>query len=182
MRSIQGNLGPRPWCIDLAIARSIHRGRGRRFPLNDRTEEVNKLFIISRFFIKDLSLRSLKTNNCSANNFKKHATSMSCTLEDAIQSSDTGQRIPFSTAVSHDHNMDVHRIILETDWICLGHLASNAGSLQENSQSERAYYCSHIHMYLTIIPRARMGSKSASWAIVSEAMRARGISVLVKSN
>ena len=40
--------------------------------------------------------------------------------------------------------------------------------------------------YLTIIPRARMGYESiaheAEWAIDSEAMRARGIIVLVKSN
>ena len=37
--------------------------------------------------------------------------------------------------------------------------------------------------YLTIIPRARMGSESmASWAIDSETMRARGIIVLVQSN
>ena len=38
--------------------------------------------------------------------------------------------------------------------------------------------------YLTIIPRARMGSESiaAKWAIDSGAMRARGIIVLVKSN
>ena len=35
-------------------------------------------------------------------------------------------------------------------------------------------------VYLTIIPRARMGSKS-KWAIDREAMRARGIIVLVKS-
>ena len=35
---------------------------------------------------------------------------------------------------------------------------------------------------LTIIPRARMDSESAEWAIDSEAMRARGIIVLVKSN
>ena len=35
-------------------------------------------------------------------------------------------------------------IKLNTDCICLGHLASNARSLQENSQSERACYCSHI--------------------------------------
>ena len=34
--------------------------------------------------------------------------------------------------------------------------------------------------YLTIIPRARMGSETI--AIDSEAMRARGIIVLVKSN
>ena len=38
--------------------------------------------------------------------------------------------------------------------------------------------------YLTIIPRARMGSESITeeWAINSEAMRARGIIVQVKSN
>ena len=38
--------------------------------------------------------------------------------------------------------------------------------------------------YLTIIPRAQMGSEliAAEWAIDSEAMRARGITVLVKSN
>ena len=38
--------------------------------------------------------------------------------------------------------------------------------------------------YLTIIPRARMGSESIvqEWAINSEAMRARGIIVQVKSN
>ena len=43
-------------------------------------------------------------------------------------------------------------IKLNTDCICLRHLASNAQSLQENSawslrensQSERAYYCGHI--------------------------------------
>ena len=38
--------------------------------------------------------------------------------------------------------------------------------------------------YLTIIPRARMGSESIAeeWAINSEAMRARGIIVQVKSD
>ena len=35
-------------------------------------------------------------------------------------------------------------IKLNTDCICLGHLASNARSLHENSQSERAYHWSHI--------------------------------------
>ena len=43
-------------------------------------------------------------------------------------------------------------IKLNTDGICPGHLASNAWSLQENnaqslqenSQSERAYYCCHM--------------------------------------
>ena len=37
-------------------------------------------------------------------------------------------------------------------------------------------------VYLSIIPRAQMGSESAEWAINSEAMRARGIIVLVTSN
>ena len=35
-------------------------------------------------------------------------------------------------------------IKLNTDCICLGHLASNARALQKKSQSERAYYSSHI--------------------------------------
>ena len=35
-------------------------------------------------------------------------------------------------------------INLNTDCIYLGHLASNDRSLQENSQSENPYYCSHI--------------------------------------
>ena len=48
----------------------------------------------------DLSLRSIKTNNWSADDFKKHVTSMSCTLELAIQSGDTGQRIPFLPVVN----------------------------------------------------------------------------------
>ena len=35
-------------------------------------------------------------------------------------------------------------IKLNTDCICLEHLTCNALSLQENSQSEHVYYCSHI--------------------------------------
>ena len=56
----------------------------------------------------DVSLQSIKTNNWSANNFKKHVTSMSCTLEPTIQSGDTGQRVPF-WQLSIDHDMDVHK-------------------------------------------------------------------------
>ena len=48
----------------------------------------------------DLSLRSIKTNNRSADNFKKYKTSVSCTIEPEIRSYDTGQRIPFLTAVN----------------------------------------------------------------------------------
>ena len=63
----------------------------------------------------DLSLQSI---NWSADNFKKHVTSINCTLEPAIQSGDTSERIPFLTVVSNwqlskrvsaDHNMDVHK-------------------------------------------------------------------------
>ena len=35
--------------MDRAIARSIHQGQGLRFSRNDRTDEVNKLFIIWPF-------------------------------------------------------------------------------------------------------------------------------------
>ena len=48
---------------------------------------------------------------------------------------------------------------------------------------DKKHYVCRIH--LTIIRRARMGSESiakASWAIDSEAVRARGIIVLTKTN
>ena len=42
------------------FARSIHQGRGLKFPCNDRTDEVNKLFIIWLFsFI--LNKNTIKT-------------------------------------------------------------------------------------------------------------------------
>ena len=33
IESLEGNLGPRPWCIDVVFAQSIHQGLGLRFPL-----------------------------------------------------------------------------------------------------------------------------------------------------
>ena len=49
----------------------------------------------------DLSLLSIiKTNNWSANNFKKTSHPMSCTIGPAIQSGDTGQWLSFLTAVN----------------------------------------------------------------------------------
>ena len=56
----------------------------------------------------DPSLRSIKTKNWSEYNFKRHFTLMSCTLELAIQSGDTGQQISF-WQLSIDHNMDAHK-------------------------------------------------------------------------
>ena len=56
----------------------------------------------------DLSLWSIKINNWSVDNFKKHFTSMSCKLEPVIQSCDIGQWYPF-WQLSIDHNIDVHK-------------------------------------------------------------------------
>ena len=84
VRSLQRNLRQRPWCIALAIiARSIHL--------------VNRHMV---FLLWIWACDQFITNNWSVNNFKKHVTSMSCTLELAIQSGDTGLRISFLTAVN----------------------------------------------------------------------------------
>ena len=56
----------------------------------------------------DLSLWSIKINNWSADNFKKHFTLMSCKLEPVIQSCDIGQWYPF-WQLSIDHNINVHK-------------------------------------------------------------------------
>ena len=65
-------------------------------------------------------------------------------LEPALQSGDTGQRIPF-WQLSIDHNMDVHKDfhLQVKHRLCLGQLGINA-RLQENSQSEHTFYYSHI--------------------------------------
>ena len=54
-----------------------------------------------------------------------------------IQTGDTGQWIPFLTAVNlltiTLMSIRMSSIILNTDCICLGHLAGNAWSLEENN-------------------------------------------------
>ena len=63
-------------------------------------------------------------------------------------------------------------------YFCHFQITNEDGSNEFSGKSE----------YLTIIPRARMGFESIAhegegqWAIDSEAMRARGIIALVKSN
>ena len=54
-----------------------------------------------------------------------------------IQSGDTGQQIPFFDSCQIDHNMSIRMstIKLNTDSICLAHLANNAWSLEENNAS-----------------------------------------------
>ena len=62
---------------------------------------------------------------------------MSRTLQPAVKSCDTGQRIHFLTAVDQLtitwNFIRMATIKLNTDCICLGHLASNAWSIQENN-------------------------------------------------
>ena len=57
-------------------------------------------YVLFGLFIMDLSLQSIKTDNWSVNNFKKHFISMTWTLEPTIQAGDIGQWIPLLTAVS----------------------------------------------------------------------------------
>ena len=98
-------------------------------------------------FIMDLSLLSIKTNNWPADNFLK-------TLQWVVYLSPRYSQVTLVRRCSFwqlsiDYTITwistrMSTIKLNTDSICLGHLASNARSLQENSQSERACYCSHI--------------------------------------
>ena len=84
---------------------------------------------------------------------KKHVTSMSCTFEPTIKSGDTGQRFPFFDSCQLTitwMSISMSTVKLNTDCICHGHLSSNAQKLQENSKSERAYYCSHIIILVSI--------------------------------
>jgi len=122
--------------------------RGLRFPCNDRTDEVNKF--LYGLFIMNLSLWSVKTNNCPANNFKKHKFHLNelyTLARDTVRwhwSADT--LLDSCQLIITWMSIRMSNIKLNADCICLGHLVSNARSLQENSQSERAYYCSHILM------------------------------------
>ena len=76
-------------------------------------------------------------------------------------------------------------VILRRDMDKDSALLLNAGAHYVKVFSLIIFAC-YLYMklgYLTIIPRARLGSESiaAEWAIDSEAMRTRGIIVLVKS-
>ena len=143
MRPLQGNLSLRPWFFDWVIARSIHQGLGLRFPCHDWTVEVNELFIIIKYglFIMDLSLQSIKTIKWSADNFKKtcHPNELYTWACDTV-------RWHWSTGTLFDSCQltITWQSIVNTVCICFGHIASDAWSLLENSQSEGTYYCSHI--------------------------------------
>ena len=110
--------------------------------------EQTSYLLYGLFIIDLISLRSiLKPTSGQQITLKKHFTSMSCTLEPAIQSGD----IDICQLTITYMSIRMSTIKLNRDCICLRHLASNARSLQENnawslqenSQSECAYYCSH---------------------------------------
>ena len=64
-------------------------------------DEVNKLFIIiMTFSLWTSACNQLKLTAGQQIALKKHVISMSCTIELAIQPSETGQQIPFLTAVN----------------------------------------------------------------------------------
>ena len=69
-------------------------------------------------------------------------------LKESNKSSFDSYSVRNSVMISHIAFRDCRVHIFPTTFLeialCLGHLARNAQSLQENSQSERAYYCSPI--------------------------------------
>ena len=138
VQSLQGNLRLRPSCIDWAIKSQVWD-----FPvMTEWTRLIS--YLLHGLFIMDLSLQSIKTNNWSADYFKKLVTSMSCTLASRYSQVTLVSGYPFWQFLI-DHNKGVgaalrmSTIKLNTDCICLGHLASNSWSLKEsNAQSECA--------------------------------------------
>ena len=99
--------------------------------MTERTRLIS--YVLYGLFINDLNLRSIKTNNWSADNLKKD-TSPQWVVLLSLQYSLMGQRIPILTTVNWPWNG------------CPSgcpHLARNTQSLLENSQSQPAYYCSH---------------------------------------
>ena len=71
--------------------------------------------------ILDLSLWSIKTKNWSVDNFKKHITSVSCTLQSMTQSCDTSQQTLFKQ-LSIDHSIDVHYQVKHRLYSCPKHI------------------------------------------------------------
>ena len=106
----------RDWGYYREISDRGHQGLGLRFPCNDRTDEVN---------------------------FKKirHLSELYTWARDTVRWHWSADILFGSCQLTITW---LSTIKLITDCICLGQLASNAQSLQENSQSECAHYCSHI--------------------------------------
>ena len=115
-------------CIDRAItdgaiARSVHQGRGLRFSCSDRTDEVNKLFII----IVNLSLRSIKPTTAQSITFKHMSPQWVVHLSWRYSQVTLVSGYPFDSCQLFIRWMSISMstIKLNTDCICFGHLASN---------------------------------------------------------
>ena len=73
------NLRPRP--VILCIVSLSQCIKAEVWDFHVMTEWTRLIsYLLNGLFIMDLSLRSIKTNNWSADNFKKKVTSVSCTL------------------------------------------------------------------------------------------------------
>ena len=93
--------------LDILIYQYIKAKVGD-FPVTtERRWLIDRSYLLYGLIIMDLSLRSIKTNNWPADNFKKtHQLNESYTW--AIQSCDTGQRMPF-WQLKIEHNIYVHK-------------------------------------------------------------------------
>ena len=90
---------------------------------------------------------TFKTNNWLADNFTKtcHLNELYTWACDTVMWHGSADTLFDSCQLTIKWvSIRMCSIKLNTDCICLGHLASNAQPLQENSQSECTYYCSHI--------------------------------------
>ena len=117
-----------------------------------------KRYLLCGLFIMDLSLRSIKTNNWSADNFKKirHLDELYTWSRGTVRWHWSVHTLFDSCQLTITWNMSIRMstVKLNTDCIlCLGHPASNvtttnnAWSLQENSRWEGVFCCSHIIMH-----------------------------------
>ena len=67
-----------------------------KYMLGVMTKQTRSIsYLLYGLFIMDLSLRSIKSNNWSADKFKKQVTSMSCIRESAIQAMTLVNGCPF---------------------------------------------------------------------------------------
>ena len=134
MRSLEGNLRPRPRCIDWATARSIHQGQDLIFPRKAKQSKLISYLLYGLFFdweIMDLSLACSKLKPVTGKKnitwwvvhlslWYSHVTLVSRYLFDSCQLTVTWMSIRIISTIK-----------LNTDCIWLEHIA-NAGSWKEN--------------------------------------------------
>ena len=130
VRWLHGNLRPRPWCIDRVIKAEVWD-----FPV---MTERTRLWTGACSQLKPTTGQRLNWKNKSPQGVVHF--SPRCSQVTLV----SGHPFYSCQLTLTWLSIRMPTIKLNTDCICLGHQASNVLSLQENSQSERAYYCSHI--------------------------------------